>query len=188
MGKEINNSLATILGQEEIKQIVINKLQIRERSLKEIFKDWELCKRIVNEDIIEIKEAAKKFNIPIGTVKNLIEKRVLDCIRNGEEAKGRKTFIFEKDIANLPYDIYTYQYGFWLLVSKLQKLLNLFYNRLDKRSADIAKMYFEELKSIKEISDKWSISTTLVNQILKKLTKKFSRYINILQALQKDND
>jgi hypothetical protein len=79
-----------------MKDIILNKLGIQERSAFNILNDKELCERIINEDPIWLDDFVKEYDISKSVLQRMIKKNIVSNFSN-IKGKGSKVFIFKNE-------------------------------------------------------------------------------------------
>lgn len=162
------------------KEVVIKKLKLTERGALNILKDNDLCKRILLENVIELKDACEKYGIMIQKLKYHIRKKHLSTIVNGSELKGRKQYLFESELNDFLDSMSYIDYQpKWDLKLKDQKdiLLKLAEKTLNNREfriySDVTSM-----KSVFEIANSLNCTQQNIEQYYRKALSKMYRVID----------
>lgn len=164
---------------KEYKEIILNKLKITERGALNILSNKELCDRIVTENIFELKEAAKAYNIPIYRLNNAIHAGKLSYISNGKQRKGRKKYLFENEIVSVfgENDI-KYKLKSGARLKDTIKILNSISKKiLNPNEYLIYSMALESL-TFADIARGVNLTNQRVEQIYQRSVSKMNSYIN----------
>lgn len=91
------------MKENEIATSVAKKLGADIRSIKNILKDAELCRKILALETISTVEYSKDRDIPLSKLKLLIKQGVIESISNSNN-RGSKTYIFKNQADDIVLD------------------------------------------------------------------------------------
>lgn len=166
-----------------MKKKILDKLGLTERGAKNILSNNSLCERILKEDVIEVKQASIKYDIPFYALKLACRQNKLSYISNGGIKKGRKTFVFVSEIEDLTINKSDYNTGKYYVLSKFFKASSILTDKIfNENESNVLKKYIDG-ETTKAISIELSLSTARISDIINKALIRYVKYIKLLSSL-----
>lgn len=174
------------MSKEERESIIRKKLGIIDRrSIINILYDNKLCNRIISEKVIGVVDFSKKYDIPVSSIKNAGEKKIISIFGNSK-SKGSKKFVFEDEALktfNSPSNpFYIDARPTFLFYDRLRNmLLKIAKVRLTEREYQVIEYTYSDGLMPFQIGDKLGITAQGASSTLRKAERKIllSKILNV---------
>jgi hypothetical protein len=166
------------------------KLGLNRRSAAFIIKNEALCVRIMNEDPIRLREAARKYNVAIPRLNKLVRNNILSSFSNIKQ-QGSPIFIFENElidvVGNGNYNRNSVSVAA-LIKSTFELYLGIMENIISERELSFLIDYLIHKKTLVEICKERELTATRVSSILIKGFSKGKRHLMAIPDYYKLTD